>query len=46
MTPNHHEASGALRKNSLQMKKLAKAAIEISKKLSTESMMITRGEKE
>lgn len=45
MTPNHHEAGGALGRKLITDEEVAKAAIEISKKLSTESMMITRGEK-
>ncbi|HRG46278.1 MAG TPA: D-glycero-beta-D-manno-heptose-7-phosphate kinase [Leptospiraceae bacterium] len=45
MTPNHHEAGGALGRKLITDEEVAKAAIEISKTLSTESMMITRGEK-
>jgi len=45
MTPNHHEAGGALGRKLMTDEEVANAAIEISKKLSTESMMITRGEK-
>lgn len=45
MTPNHHEAGGALGRKLITDEEVAKAAIEISKALSTESMMITRGEK-
>ncbi|MBK8394066.1 MAG: D-glycero-beta-D-manno-heptose-7-phosphate kinase [Leptospiraceae bacterium] len=45
MTPNHHEAGGALGRKLITDEEVAKAAIEISQKLGTESMMITRGEK-
>jgi rfaE bifunctional protein kinase chain/domain len=45
MTPNHHEAGGALGRKLITDEEVARAAIEISKALSTESMMITRGEK-
>ncbi|HMV43623.1 MAG TPA: D-glycero-beta-D-manno-heptose-7-phosphate kinase [Leptospiraceae bacterium] len=45
MTPNHHEAGGALGRKLITDEEVAKATIEIAKKLSTESMMITRGEK-
>lgn len=45
MTPNHHEAGGALGRKLNTDEEVEKAAIEIAKKLATESMMITRGEK-
>lgn len=45
MTPNHNEAGSALGKKILTEAEVDKSLKEITKKLATESMMITRGEK-
>ncbi len=45
MTPNHHEAGAALQKKLITDSEIEIALKEISKRLETKSMMITRGEK-
>jgi D-glycero-beta-D-manno-heptose-7-phosphate kinase len=45
MTPNHHEAGKALNKKLSTEKEIEEANIEITEKLNSPTMMITRGEK-
>lgn len=45
MTPNHHEAGGALGRKLVEDKDVEQASKELCKELSAKSMMITRGEK-